>query len=697
MLNLIFGILSKNNFHEKILFNLSEITLKIKGTGIKVIIYYNNIDQEYPCPSFIYLDGEIQNLSKCYKINITTSGSIVKLIWNNSLSSISCLFCNCESITEVIFNGLDTSLLTHMVALFEGCDSLTSINVSNLKTMNVNLMRYMFNGCYPIKSINLGIFNFSKVTELHVQEKNEFQKKESIKEVNINKMGFDIKINFNHSFEDKKNNENNLKLKVTEEQKNIKYKISNRFNKLYKLRNSKKKLRFLFIKLFIIITLIEKLYAKDSYIILKVYKKGNIYIYGDDTNGIRCSYVHAPLPDEINLNGVNQSTIKTVYYLNKTENIIKLLWYKPINRTTCMFLNCRDIAEIDLSNFDSSQVTNLHAMFFDCSSLTNVDLSNFNSPKAKDITRLFKGCSSLTSVNLSSFSAADLTDVYGIFEGCSSLEYANLENLILSDNLDYHDIFSGISEKVIFCSKYNKWNKILSGCPFINCFANMSQISNNENSNNDLKCYKKCSNNRVYENPCVKCGINYQKINNDNSNINCLYVREGYYLDLNDSYSIVKPCYSSCKKCEIGGNEIFHNCISCYENDKFGLKVNNYLNCYLCSSNCKTCYFEENIPISSICSSCDENKFLKNGACVDNCGNGFYSDKDDTSIKICKCDITKCEICSSESLSNNNLCISCNNDNYYYPIINDPKNIGNFIECYKGNISGYYLDNDDKY
>ena len=150
MLNLIFGILSKNNFHEKILFNSSEISLKIKGTGMKDIIYENFIDKEYPCPSFVYLNEEIQNLSPCYKINITTSGSIIKLVWNDPLTSIRCLFCNCKDITEVIFNSFDNSLLTHMAALFRYCDSLTSIDVSNLKTMNVNLMSYMFNKCYSI-------------------------------------------------------------------------------------------------------------------------------------------------------------------------------------------------------------------------------------------------------------------------------------------------------------------------------------------------------------------------------------------------------------------------------------------------------------------------------------------------------------------------------------------------------------------
>ena len=111
----------------------------------------------------------------------------------------------------------------------------------------------------------------------------------------------------------------------------------------------------------------------------------------------------------------------------------------------------------------------------------------------------------------------------------------------------------------------------------------------------------------------------------------------------------------------------------------------------MCDSNCKTCYFKDNIQ-SSNCSSCYDNKYLKNGKCVGECKNGYYLDEKDSTIKICKCDEIKCEKCSSESLSSNNLCLNCNIEKNYYPLLNDIKNNENYIECYNGNISGYYLD-----
>ena len=114
----------------------------------------------------------------------------------------------------------------------------------------------------------------------------------------------------------------------------------------------------------------------------------------------------------------------------------------------------------------------------------------------------------------------------------------------------------------------------------------------------------------------------------------------------------------------------------------------------LCDSNCKTCIFEAGIPISSNCATCNSNKYLNLGKCVDQCVNGYYTE---SSNKICKCDLIKCEKCSKESLNNNNLCITCNTNKGYYPKLNDENNYGDYINCYNGNIDGYYLDNYEYY
>ena len=57
--------------------------------------------------------------------------------------------------------------------------------------------------------------------------------------------------------------------------------------------------------------------------------------------------------------------------------------------------------------------------------------------------------------------------------------------------------------------------------------------------------------------------------------INCYNLTEGYYIDKD----VLKKCYYTCKTCELGGDNLIHNCIECNQNFSFRIKKNNYYNC----------------------------------------------------------------------------------------------------------------------
>ena len=140
----------------------------------------------------------------------------------------------------------------------------------------------------------------------------------------------------------------------------------------------------------------------------------------------------------------------------------------------------------------------------------------------------------------------------------------------------------------MFCSKSRKWNEVLGGNDFLNCFDNYF-----ENSDNDFKCYKKGPIQQNDKSICQKCGQNYISINkdinnNDNSLINCYKTKEGFYLYVNGSTPIFLPCYRSCKICQIRGNKTYHNCIVCKDNYQLELIYEIYINCYI--SNFKQSY-----------------------------------------------------------------------------------------------------------
>ena len=86
------------------------------------------------------------------------------------------------------------------------------------------------------------------------------------------------------------------------------------------------------------------------------------------------------------------------------------------------FYNCTTLINLDLSNFNSSEVNNMSHLFHNCSSLKELDLSSFNTTKVNDMRYMFYNCSSLMSLDLSSFNTSHANKMNFIFVGCSSLK-----------------------------------------------------------------------------------------------------------------------------------------------------------------------------------------------------------------------------------------------------------------------------------
>ena len=60
-----------------------------------------------------------------------------------------------------------------------------------------------------------------------------------------------------------------------------------------------------------------------------------------------------------------------------------------------MFCGCSSLINIDLSNFNTNNVTDMDAIFANCSSLTYIDLSNFNTNNAISMRGMFSRCNLL--------------------------------------------------------------------------------------------------------------------------------------------------------------------------------------------------------------------------------------------------------------------------------------------------------------
>ena len=58
-----------------------------------------------------------------------------------------------------------------------------------------------------------------------------------------------------------------------------------------------------------------------------------------------------------------------------------------------MFSECSSLKELNLSNFNTDNVTDMSWMFCGCSSLKELNLSNFNTNNVIYMGSMFKGCS----------------------------------------------------------------------------------------------------------------------------------------------------------------------------------------------------------------------------------------------------------------------------------------------------------------
>ena len=75
-----------------------------------------------------------------------------------------------------------------------------------------------------------------------------------------------------------------------------------------------------------------------------------------------------------------------------------------LKNTSLLFVGCSSIISLNLSNFNTNNVTKMSFMFNECSSLISLNLSNFNTNNVTNMYAMFNECSSLTSLNLSYFS-----------------------------------------------------------------------------------------------------------------------------------------------------------------------------------------------------------------------------------------------------------------------------------------------------
>ena len=248
----------------------------------------------------------------------------------------------------------------------------------------------------------------------------------------------------------------------------------------------------------------------------------------------------------------------------------------------------------------------------------------------------FLGCgfylgSNIITADLSHVDSSNIESIAGLFNSCTSLIYVNFTNFDTSNCVEMHYLFHKCSSLISVDLSNFKTPKLIK---IQNLFSHCNNLQYINLKNFDLQSVT-TKGNEINEVP--------------KNVIACINQNKASYL-----YQLIKNL----------------GCSNIYCGDDWYLyqkKLNKETN---------ECIYK-----------CNNNKYEFNSICYDECQYGiFYDEKN--SVEKCKCKYEKCYSCLNFEKVND-LCITCNNS--FYPIENDPINLGPYINCYK-NPEGYYLD-----
>ncbi|MBO6243133.1 MAG: BspA family leucine-rich repeat surface protein [Clostridia bacterium] len=123
----------------------------------------------------------------------------------------------------------------------------------------------------------------------------------------------------------------------------------------------------------------------------------------------------------VSVNGVNCPNKKSCT-LDDGDNNIILQFSEKLTECEKMFHTIKTIKEVDLSNFDASEVVSFDSMFYDCTQITRITFGDIDTSSLIDMDRTFQACRSLKSIDLSHFTLSEVKRIDYLFEACEILE-----------------------------------------------------------------------------------------------------------------------------------------------------------------------------------------------------------------------------------------------------------------------------------
>ena len=206
-------------------------------------------------------------------------------------------------------------------------------------------------------------------------------------------------------------------------------------------------------------------YAEPEKVYLNMDSSKMFYPWADDEPKIKNIL-------EIDLSSFDTSQVTNMSYMFYGMSNLTTLNLSNFNTSkvmdmSYMFAYMLNLTALDLSNFDTSQVTNMNSMFAHMSNLMALNLSSFNTSKVTNMDYMFEQMLNITTLNLSNFDTANVTSMKGMFSYVSSLKTLDLSNFNTSKVTDMYSMFYGMSSLITLdLSNFDTSNVMFLGSMF---------------------------------------------------------------------------------------------------------------------------------------------------------------------------------------------------------------------------------------
>lgn len=197
-------------------------------------------------------------------------------------------------------------------------------------------------------------------------------------------------------------------------------------------------------------------YVKNNELHLYNTKGGRLIAKQDSSHLFEYTYI-----DKIDANNLDVSNVTDGSYMfygcaNSTEINVSQWNTSKIKYFDKMFSNCQSLAFLDVNNWDMISGYSLNNMFA-YSGITDIDLSKWNTSNITNLSNLFFECTRLKQIDLHTWNTESVSTCYWLFRGCSSLEFINIDGWNTCNVYDMDRMF-GECPKLIAIKGLNKLN-----------------------------------------------------------------------------------------------------------------------------------------------------------------------------------------------------------------------------------------------